>query len=37
MTGEFKNDDEKQESLRFNYEHIGDLCQGDVLNGKRWA
>lgn len=33
LTGEFKNDDEKPESLRFSHEHVGDLWQGDVMYG----
>lgn len=33
LAGEFKNNDENPESLRFSYEHVGDLWQGDVMYG----
>lgn len=33
IAGEFSDDVEKPESLRFSYEHVGDLWQGDVLYG----
>ncbi|MCR3922955.1 MAG: DDE-type integrase/transposase/recombinase, partial [Firmicutes bacterium] len=33
LTGEFKNDTENPESLRFSHEHVGDLWQGDVMYG----
>jgi putative transposase len=33
LCGEFKNDEENPESLRFSHEHVGDLWQGDVMYG----
>lgn len=33
LSGEFKNDEENPESLRFSHEHVGDLWQGDVMYG----
>jgi len=33
LSGEFKNDEENSESLRFSHEHVGDLWQGDVMYG----
>ena len=33
LLGEFKDDDEKPDSLRFAHEHVGDLWQGDVMYG----
>lgn len=33
IAGVFTDDDQKGESLRFSYEHVGDLWQGDVLYG----
>jgi putative transposase len=33
IAGEFNNDVEKPESLRFSHEHVNDLWQGDVMYG----
>jgi putative transposase len=33
LSGEFRNDTENPESLRFSHEHVGDLWQGDVMYG----
>lgn len=33
LLGEFKNDDDNPEFLRFSHEHVGDLWQGDVMYG----
>lgn len=33
LAGEFKNNSENPESLRFSHEHVGDLWQGDVMYG----
>ena len=33
ISGELAGDDKKGESLRFSYEHVGDLAQGDVMYG----
>lgn len=33
ISGELVEDNKKGESLRFSYEHVGDLWQGDVLYG----
>lgn len=33
LAGEFKNDEENPETLRFSHEHVGDLWQGDVMYG----
>jgi transposase InsO family protein len=33
LSGEFKNNAENPESLRFSHEHAGDLWQGDVMYG----
>ncbi len=33
LAGEFKNNSDNLESLRFSHEHVGDLWQGDVMYG----